>query len=70
MFCNTAGRFLNPESVSQLFDRIVQRGRAKVARALCEGSALRIDRPDIERPWLLEGALDGHLTLSQVTRER
>ncbi len=32
--------------------------------------ALRIDRPDIERPWLLEGALDGHLTLSQVTRER
>ncbi len=25
MFCNTAGRFLNPESVSQLFDRIVQR---------------------------------------------
>lgn len=25
MFCNTAGRFLNPESVSQLFDRIVRR---------------------------------------------
>ena len=25
MFCNTTGRFLNPESVSQLFDRIVQR---------------------------------------------
>ena len=29
----------------QTFDRIVQRGRAKVARALCDGSALRIDRP-------------------------
>jgi integrase len=25
MFCNTHGRFLNPESVTQLFDRIVQR---------------------------------------------
>jgi integrase len=25
MFCNRSGRFLNPESVSQLFDRIVQR---------------------------------------------
>lgn len=25
MFCNSAGRFLNPESISQLFDRIVQR---------------------------------------------
>jgi integrase len=25
MFCNNAGRFLNPESVSQLFDRIVRR---------------------------------------------
>ena len=25
MFCNPAGRFLNPESVSQLFDRIVRR---------------------------------------------
>ena len=25
MFCNTTGRFLNPESISQLFDRIVQR---------------------------------------------
>jgi integrase len=25
MFCNLAGRFLNPESLSQLFDRIVQR---------------------------------------------
>jgi integrase len=25
MFCNTAGRFLNPESITQLFDRIVQR---------------------------------------------
>jgi integrase len=24
MFCNCAGRFLNPESLSQLFDRIVQ----------------------------------------------
>lgn len=24
-FCNTTGRFLNPESVSQLFERIVQR---------------------------------------------
>lgn len=28
----------------QTFDRIVQRGRAKVARALCEGGALRIER--------------------------
>lgn len=26
-FCNTAGRFLNPESVSQLFDRSVRRTR-------------------------------------------
>ena len=26
MFCNTTGRFLNPESISQLFDRIVRRG--------------------------------------------
>ena len=25
MFCNRSGRFLNPESLSQLFDRIVQR---------------------------------------------
>ena len=25
MFCNRAGRFLNPESLSQLFDRVVQR---------------------------------------------
>jgi len=25
MSCNTTGRFLNPESISQLFDRIVQR---------------------------------------------
>ena len=25
MFCNTRGRFLNPESISQLFDRIVRR---------------------------------------------
>ena len=25
MFCNTTGRLLNPESISQLFDRIVQR---------------------------------------------
>ena len=25
MFCNRAGRFLNPESISQLFDRIVKR---------------------------------------------
>jgi integrase len=25
MFCNATGRFLNPESLSQLFDRIVQR---------------------------------------------
>jgi integrase len=25
MFCNTTGRFLNPESISQLFDRIVRR---------------------------------------------
>lgn len=25
MFCNTTGRFLNPASISQLFDRIVQR---------------------------------------------
>lgn len=25
MFCNASGRFLNPESVSQLFDRIVRR---------------------------------------------
>jgi integrase len=25
MFCNTTSRFLNPESISQLFDRIVQR---------------------------------------------
>ena len=25
MFCNARGRFLNPESVSQLFDRIVRR---------------------------------------------
>jgi integrase len=25
MFCNTRGRFLNPESLTQLFDRIVQR---------------------------------------------
>src|SRR5207244_3823414 len=25
MFCNTAGRFLNPEAVSQRFDRIVRR---------------------------------------------
>ena len=25
MFCNTSGRFLNPESSAQLFDRIVQR---------------------------------------------
>ncbi|MGD9997504.1 MAG: tyrosine-type recombinase/integrase [Ilumatobacteraceae bacterium] len=25
MFCNAAGRFLNPESISQLFERIVQR---------------------------------------------
>ena len=25
MFCNTTGRFLNPESISQLFDRTVQR---------------------------------------------
>ncbi len=25
MFCNSAGRFLNPESISQLFDRIVRR---------------------------------------------
>lgn len=24
MFCNQDGRFLNPESISQLFDRIVQ----------------------------------------------
>jgi integrase len=24
MFCNHTGRFLNPESLSQLFDRIVQ----------------------------------------------
>jgi integrase len=31
MFCNTAGRFLNPASISQLFDRIVQRsGLARV----------------------------------------
>ena len=26
MFCNTAGRLLNPESISQLFARIVRRG--------------------------------------------
>jgi integrase len=25
MFCNRSGRFLNPESISQLFDRVVQR---------------------------------------------
>ena len=25
MFCNTAGRFLDPESIGQLLDRIVQR---------------------------------------------
>ena len=25
MFCNTAGRFLNPQSISQLFDRILAR---------------------------------------------
>jgi len=25
MFCNNAGRFLNPESLSQLFDRTVRR---------------------------------------------
>ena len=25
MFCNSAGRFLNPESISQLFARIVRR---------------------------------------------
>jgi integrase len=30
MFCNRAGRFLNPESVSQLFDRIVR--HAELAR--------------------------------------
>lgn len=30
MFCNSAGRFLNPESVSQLFDRIV--GRIQLPR--------------------------------------
>lgn len=30
MFCNTRGRFLNPESITQLFDRIVQ--RSEVAR--------------------------------------
>ena len=30
MFCNTAGRFLNPESLSQLFDRVV--GRTAVPR--------------------------------------
>ena len=28
MFCNATGRFLNPESVSQLFDRIVRRRSA------------------------------------------
>ena len=28
MFCNPTGRFLNPESLSQLFDRIVQRADA------------------------------------------
>ncbi len=32
MFCNTAGRFLNPESISQLFDRIVQRSGLPRAR--------------------------------------
>ena len=26
MFCNRAGRFLNPESLSQLFERVVQHG--------------------------------------------
>jgi len=25
MFCNTSGRFLNPESISQMFDRIIRR---------------------------------------------
>ena len=25
MFCNTTGRFLNPESISQLFARVLQR---------------------------------------------
>lgn len=25
MFCNTAGRYLNPQSISQLFDRIIAR---------------------------------------------
>ena len=30
IFCNTSGRFLNPESITQLFDRIVQ--RSEIAR--------------------------------------
>jgi integrase len=31
VFCNASGRFLNPESVSQLFDRIVRRsGLARI----------------------------------------
>jgi integrase len=32
MFCNTTGRFLNPESISQLFDRIVQRSGLRRVR--------------------------------------
>lgn len=31
---------------------------------------LRIDRADIERPWQLEGRLDGDVLLGQVTRAR
>lgn len=30
---------------------------------------LRIDRPDIARPWVLEGRLDGQLDLAQISRE-
>lgn len=32
MFCNTTGRFLNPASISQFFDRIVQRSGLPRAR--------------------------------------
>lgn len=32
MFCNTSGRFLNPQSLSQLFGRIVKRSPVPLVR--------------------------------------
>jgi hypothetical protein len=45
MFCNPSGRFLNPESVSQLFERSVR--RAELPRIRFHDLGVRHEAPCI-----------------------